>query len=220
MSNIRCIQKEIRAVALRAQRAYEEIQLIVVSKNRTVEEIQEVYKEGCRDFGESRIPEALQKMECTPSDIRWHFIGKLQKNKVGKAIGKFALIHSVDCYELAEYISTLSEKRGVKTAILLQTNTSGELSKGGLSPEKWEELFPKVLELTGIEVAGLMTMAPYTEDERVIRNTFCLLKRLQEKLQKVYGVPLATLSMGMSHDYPLAIEEGATLIRLGEAIFS
>ncbi len=196
--------------------------LVAVSKGRSLEEIQEAYEGGCRDFGENRIQEALEKIETAPDDIRWHFIGKLQKNKVKKAIGHFALIHSIDTIELARMVSRASEERGVVTNVLLEANTSGEASKSGYTPKEWERLFSEVLALKGIAVRGLMTMAPLAEDETVIRRCFSKLKELQGSLQTLAGdlADLSTLSMGMSRDYQIAIQEGATLIRIGTAIFN
>ncbi len=188
-----------------------EATLIAVSKGRSCDEILEAYAAGQRDFGENRVQEALAKMEELPRDIRWHFIGKLQKNKVNKVIGRFALIHSVDSYELAKRISEASRNA---TPILLEANTSGEATKSGLSPTKWEELFPQVLELKGIEVKGLMTMAPLTDNRNAIRSCFAELRRLRDRLG---NIPF--LSMGMSNDYLIAIEEGATHVRIGTALF-
>lgn len=182
--------------------------LIVVSKNQPISKILEVYQQGCRDFGENRIHEALKKIEIAPSGINWHLIGTLQKNKVNKTLGKFSLIHSVDSFELAEKLS-----KGSHQSILLQVNTSGELSKHGLSIEEWRPYLDSLFSLPNISIQGLMTMAPLTKDTHVIRQTFCKLRQFGEELK------LPHLSMGMSHDYELALEEGATIIRIGTAIF-
>lgn len=219
--NLKALMEKVAVAAEHSGRKAEEIFLVVVSKGRSIEEIKEAYWAGCRDFGENRIQEALEKMEKTPSDIRWHFIGKLQKNKVNKAVGRFILIHSVDSAELAERLSRASEERGIKSSILLEANTSEEKTKSGLSPDEWEKEFSGILALKGIEVHGLMTMAPLTEDEGVIRRCFSELRLLRDRLQRIAGerAELSTLSMGMTHDYPIAIQEGATLIRIGTAIF-
>ncbi|MCC5831803.1 MAG: YggS family pyridoxal phosphate-dependent enzyme [Chlamydiales bacterium] len=219
--NLKALLHKISVAARDSGRKAEELLLVAVSKGRAVEEIKEAYGAGCRDFGENRIQEALEKMEKAPSDIRWHFIGKLQKNKVNKAVGHFALIHSVDSPELAERLSRASEERGIKTAILLEANTSGEAAKSGLSAEGWEREFAEVVALKGIEVHGLMTMAPFTQEEEVIRHSFSELRLLRDRLQEIAKkrAQLSTLSMGMTHDYPIAIQEGATIIRIGTAIF-
>ncbi len=188
-------------------------QLVAVSKKRSVEEIQHFYDLGVRDFGESRVQEALAKMEQLPSDIRWHFIGRLQKNKVAKIVGLFVLIHSVDGPELAYYLSQASEKKDLRQDILLQVNTSGESSKQGLTPEEWKAEYDKVRSFPGIRIRGLMTMAPLDADESTLRQVFSSLRQLKEQLQ------LTELSMGMSQDYPVAVEQGATLVRIGSALF-
>jgi PLP dependent protein len=220
-NNLKVLLEKVRVAATQSGRSAEEIFVVAVSKGRTVAQIQEAYWAGCRDFGENRIKEALEKMEQTPSDIRWHFIGKLQKNKVNKAIGRFVLIHSVDSFELAQHIARVSEERGTKTAILLEANTSGEESKSGLPPEEWVKNIPSLLQLKGITVQGLMTMAPLTEEEGLIRKCFSELRLARDHLQRIAGerAELSTLSMGMTHDFPIAINEGATLIRIGTAIF-
>lgn len=187
--------------------------IIAVSKGRTFEEIRKVYETGVRDFGESRVAEALEKMVQLPNDIRWHFIGKLQKNKVNKVVGKFALVHSVDSVELAKKLAQASVERGLITAILLQANTSGEKSKSGLSPAEWKARWPQVKSLKGLNVQGCMTMAPHTDDQQVIRRCFSALRELRDDLG------LKELSMGMSNDHKIALEEGATMVRLGKAIF-
>ncbi len=219
--NLQALTDGIARAAQSCGRKPEEIIFVAVSKGCSIEEIKQAYSAGCRDFGENRIQEALEKMEETPSDIRWHFIGKLQKNKVGKAVGRFVLIHSIDSVELAERVSKASEERGIKTAVLLEANTSGEQTKSGLAAEEWEREFIKMLGFKGITVRGLMTMAPLTEDEVAIRRCFSSLRLLRDRLQQIAGehADLSTLSMGMTHDYPIAIQEGATLIRIGTAIF-
>jgi pyridoxal phosphate enzyme (YggS family) len=216
--NLREILERISLAAHQAGRREEEISLVAISKGRSLEEIREAYLLGVRDFGESRVGEALEKIEQLPSDIRWHFIGKLQRNKVSKVIGRFTLIHSVDTVELAEKISHLSFEKGVKTSILLEVNTSGESSKGGLSVQEWEGYYQQLLELKGVNIQGLMTMAPLTENEGIIRHCFCELRLCLQRLQR-RGGELTTLSMGMSNDFPLAIQEGATLLRIGTALF-
>lgn len=196
------------------------IQLLAVSKSYTNEEIMALYDKGCRDFGESRVEAILEKEKLFPSDCRWHLIGTLQRKKVPKIIGHTALIHSVDSFELAQKISEVSEKLKVKTAILLQVNTSSEETKKGHSPEEWNLLIKKTSELPNLQIKGLMTMAPLTEDKEVIRKTFRELKLCLERWKGELCFPedFSELSMGMSKDYLIAIEEGATLLRIGSAI--
>ncbi|MGK5595019.1 MAG: YggS family pyridoxal phosphate-dependent enzyme [Parachlamydiaceae bacterium] len=213
--------QKVHTLAKEKGRNPNEISVVAVSKTHPLEKILPVYEDGCRDFGENRIPEVLEKKAEAPSDIRWHFIGTLQKNKINKAVGQFALIHSVDSFDLAKKIAEVSERQNVITPILLQVNTSGEVTKHGLSPEDWDACFDKLQGLAHLELQGLMTMAPFTEDKTVIHKTFSklrvfketLLPRIDNKNQFIH------LSMGMSHDYAIAIEEGATLLRIGSILF-
>ncbi len=186
--------------------------LVAVTKGRSIDQIMQLYQKGIRDFGENRVQEALLKIETLPKDIRWHFIGKLQKNKVSKVIGKFYLIHSVDNPELAHLISKISKEN--TTSILLEVNTSGEKSKSGLSAQEWETEIPALKKLPNLEIKGLMTMAPLTDDVSVIRECFAALRKLRDK----WG--LKELSMGMSQDYKIALEEGATMVRIGRKLYA
>jgi PLP dependent protein len=213
MTSYQKIAAHVAALARQSGRDPREIQIIAVSKGRSLEEIQSVYAEGCRLFGESRVQEALPKIAQMPQEIGWHLIGTLQKNKVRKALGRFQLIHSVDSVELAKKISELSGEMGKATPILLQVNTSNEPAKHGLSVEEWERSFEAVQALPSLSIDGLMTIGPLVEEEGEVLRSFAALRALNEKLK------LRHLSMGMSHDYPLAIREGATLLRIGTAIF-
>lgn len=215
------IEQNVHEKALACGRQPQDVLLITVSKLQPVESIQAVYREGGRQFGESRVQEALQKIPELPADCRWHLIGTLQSNKVAKAISHFDLIHSVDTPVLARQISDASQARGVMTSILLQVNTSGETAKHGLSAEEWEKALDAVNQLSHVRIEGLMTMAPYTEETKTIRNCFRQLYQLREKWRANMKEPaiFQHLSMGMSHDYLIAIEEGATLLRIGTAIF-
>jgi len=194
----------------------EGVTLIVVTKGRTIPQIEEVYTRGYRNFGENRIEEALPKIEALPKDIRWHFIGRIQSKKISKIVGHFSLIHSVDREEVAVKLSRASLEREICTSILLQVNTSGEESKAGLSPEEWKACFEHVTQLEGVRVCGLMTMAPQTEDKELIRRTFSKLRAMRDELN---SLTLTILSMGMSSDYQIAVEEGATMVRLGRALY-
>lgn len=210
---IRELREQIAERAVAAGRKPESIQLIVVSKQRTVREIEEAYAAGCRLFGESRVQELLDKQPQLPADIEWHLIGTLQRKKVGKVVGKVALIHSVDSLELAQKISQSSHEQGCVSHVLLEANVSGEASKHGLSMGEWRLLLPQLRELPNLSVDGLMTMAPLTEDRELIRTCF-------EGLREGLPAGMAHLSMGMSHDWPEAVDAGATLLRIGSAIFA
>lgn len=213
------VLKDVESTAIHAGRDPKSIKIVAVTKNHTLDEVLPAFELGCRDFGENRVQEALPKMEDSPADIRWHFIGTLQKNKVIKVVGEFVLIHSVDTLALAEKISEESVDANITTSILLQVNTSHEASKHGLSPEEWDPLFSALLDLPNLNIEGLMTMAPHTSDEAPIRHTFAALRRFRDHLQHKHSIELPHLSMGMSNDYRIAIEEGATLLRIGHAIF-
>lgn len=206
--------EDITASAKVSLRPLESVKLVVVSKGHSVAEIRELYEAGCRVFGESRVQEALIKREALPKDIEWHLIGSLQKNKVAKAIQLFDLIHSVDSVELAEVISAESCKQGKTSAILIQVNTSLEESKHGFFAEDFLACYPKLQALPNIRIEGLMTIAPKSDDCDEVQASFNALKSLADTLK------LKELSMGMSQDYPLAINAGATLLRIGSKAFS
>lgn len=221
MTSYQTVMANIQAKAVECGRSADEITVIAVSKNYPLATMQSAYQEGARDFGESRMQEALTKIPQMPQDCRWHLIGTLQSNKVTKAVGVFHLIHSVDTLELAQKISEASEERGVVTSILLQVNTSGEAAKHGLSQEEWRRALPEVNQLNFIKCEGLMTIAPLTEDQGKIRKCFRTLRELRNDWRSRMRDPesFRHLSMGMSYDYLTAIEEGATLVRIGTAIF-
>lgn len=219
-NNLAFIKSQIQKFAHAVNRKAEEITLVVVSKQQPLEKILGIYNEGIRDFGESRLQELLIKKDKLPQDIRWHFIGRIQHNKIGKIVEAAHLIHSVADAITAQRISEASVEQNKKSSILLQANTSGEAAKSGLGPNDWQACFAELLFLKGIIVNGLMTMAPHIDDKEKIRKCFRELRNLREELQrKNPEVNLSILSMGMSHDFPLAIEEGSTLLRIGSAIF-
>jgi PLP dependent protein len=215
------IKEKVAILAKQCGRDPSEITIVAVSKTHPLKEVQKVYDAGCRDFGESRIQEADSKIPALPSDIRWHFVGTLQKNKVRKALGHFDLIHSVDSLELAQKISAVSEEEGQSSCVLLEVRTSGEATKHGLNEKEWKTSMTSVLSLPALKLEGLMTMAPFVDDESVIRSCFARTKLLQLVLQNHAGDKnlFRQLSMGMTHDYPIAIQEGATILRIGTAIF-
>lgn len=198
-----------------------EITVIAVSKGHPWNQIESVYMEGCRNFGESRFIEANEKMNVAPQDIEWHLIGTLQSNKVVKVVGKFSLIHSVDQPSLLAKISQVSEQREIETSVLIQVNTSGEQSKHGLSTDQWRKELAVLVDLPAINICGLMTMAPNTSDESIIRQAFKDLRLFRDELREMYGEihSFHHLSMGMSNDYLIAVEEGATLLRIGSLLF-
>ena len=186
---------------------FPQVKIVSVTKNHSWSECEFLYRSGARDFGENRIQKALPKMDEAPKDIAWHFIGNIQSNKVNKIGRRFKLIHSVDSYEIAKKISEFSSQ---KQAILLQVNIS---HKHGFTPETLAQEFGQLKELPNLDIQGLMAMAPQTT-EAGIRETFRTLRNLRDSLN------LNELSMGMSDDWRIAIEEGATIIRLGNYLFN
>jgi pyridoxal phosphate enzyme (YggS family) len=179
------------------------------------------YNLGVTQFGENKVQEALSKAaEFSPTNIAWHMIGHLQSNKVSKAIGVFACIHSVDSFQLAELLNRHAERLGIRQVILLQVNVSGELSKEGMTQEEAIPLARKIVALPHLDVQGLMTIAPLVKDAEDVRPVFRALRHLRDQLrQEIPDYGWQHLSMGMTDDFPVAIEEGATLVRVGRAIF-
>lgn len=196
-----------------------EIALVAVTKGRSLDDLLKIYSEGCRLFGESRMQEALPKMDLAPKDIQWHLIGTLQKNKVQKALGRFQLIHSVDSVELAKKIASASLAAGLTTSILLQVNTFHEEAKHGLTQEEWQSAYDSLLNMPALSIEGLMTIGPRSQDPAETQRCFAALRTFRDQLRRQGGLLLPHLSMGMSGDYPLAIREGATLLRIGSALF-
>jgi PLP dependent protein len=223
--NYKDFTKHLNQLALKAHRDPQEIRLIAVSKNQSMESMKELYNSGCHEFGESRTQEALEKISFF-DHCRWHFIGSLQNNKVNKAIPLFSLIHSVNSIELAKKISQASGRIGHEQPILLQINISGEFSKQGFSEAESRNYLEDLLALPNLLIDGLMTMAPHTEDTETIRHCFKRLRELKNEFQNMAlakrcdRAPFRELSMGMSNDYSIAIEEGSTLLRIGKALFS
>ncbi len=216
------MKNRIEEAALKSGRAPESVRLVAVTKTVPVEKIRQAKEAGAVIFGENRVQEALEKIDRLGNDgIHWHFIGHLQKNKVKHVVGRFDLIHSVDSVDLARMIHTKSVEQGRVTPVLIQVNISGEASKSGVAPEALEALLQAASELKGIRVEGLMTIPPFDPDPEKSRSFFSALRQLRDKIAKsgIEGISLDELSMGMSHDFTVAIEEGATLVRVGTAIF-
>ena len=199
----------------------EEVSLIAVSKTKPVSMLQEAYDAGCRDFGENKVQEIMDKIDRLPSDIRWHMIGHLQTNKVKYIVGKVFLIHSVDSLHLAEAISKEAVKQNTTVNILIEVNVAKEDTKYGAMAEDTVSLVEKIALLPGICVKGLMTIAPYVENPQENRQYFVKLRQLAVdiKSKNIDNVHMDILSMGMAGDYMVAIEEGATYVRVGTGIF-
>lgn len=219
--NLKKVEENIQAACDRSGRNRDEITLIAVSKTKPVEMLQEIYNENIRDFGENKVQELCDKIEKMPSDIKWHMIGHLQRNKVKYIVGKVALIHSVDSYRLAEEISIQAKKHNTIVPILVEVNIAHEESKFGISEEDAILLVKEISELENIRIMGLMTIAPYVENPEDNRMYFRKIKELSVDInsKNIDNVSMEIISMGMTGDYEVAIEEGATMIRVGTGIF-
>lgn len=198
-----------------------DITLIAVSKTKPAEMIQELYDAGCRNFGENKVQELVDKYETLPKDIQWHMIGHLQRNKVKYIVDKVALIHSVDSLRLAETIEKEAEKKNCIVNILIEVNMAKEESKYGVYPEDVEELLREISSLSHIRVKGLMTVAPNVKNSEENREIFTKMKKLSVDIteKNIDNITMSILSMGMSNDYTIAVEEGANMVRVGTSIF-
>ena len=219
--NLASIETRIRMACERSGRDRSSVHLIAVTKTKPLEMLREAYDAGQRDFGENKVQEICRKKPELPDDLRWHMIGHLQRNKVRQLIGQTVLIHSVDSYRLAETISAEAVKAQIVMPVLIEVNAAKEDSKYGVMPENTEELVRAVSGLPGIHVEGLMTIAPYTDDPETNRPYFVLLRQLAVDIDNkcIDNVSMGKLSMGMTGDFEVAIEEGATHIRVGTGIF-
>lgn len=218
---IEIVQKSIEEACNKSGRDKKDVTLIAVSKTHPVEAIEEAYQNGCRDFGENKVQELVDKYEQLPKDIRWHLIGHLQTNKVKYIIDKVYLIHSVDSLHLAETINTEAIKHNRIVNILIEVNIAKEESKFGVFAEDAKELIKEISKLSNVKVCGLMTIAPYVDNSDENRQYFVNLKELFIDIarENIDNVTMNILSMGMSGDYEIAVEEGATYIRVGTFIF-
>lgn len=232
-ANIARIRQQMAAACQRAGRDPAEVTLLAVCKLQPVAAIQEAAAAGLRHFGENRVEEAVTKIpqvtQCVPEALTWHMVGHIQSRKARRIPGLFQLVHAVDRVKLARRLSALMHARGESLDVLLEVNVSGEAGKFGLAAAGWQEdaalraqlwrACETVLALPGLRVRGLMTMAPLVRDMEATRPVFAQLARLRAALAADLGVPLPELSMGMTDDFPVAVEEGATIIRVGRAIF-
>lgn len=219
--NLQEVEKKIEEACRRAGRDRNEVTLIAVSKTKPVSMLQEAYSAGIREFGENKVQEMMDKYDVLPDDIHWHMIGHLQRNKVKYLMGKAALIHSVDSLRLAEEISAQSVRHQVVTDILIEVNIAGEETKFGTDREEAISLVEEASRLPGIHICGLMTIAPFVENPEDNRTYFRQIRELSVDIaaKKIDNVDMRILSMGMTGDYEVAIEEGATMVRVGTGIF-
>ncbi len=217
--NLKRVHEEMARACDRVGRAHNEVELVAVTKTHEAETIAVAFDQGQRLFGESRVQEARAKIPLLPAPARWHFIGHLQKNKIRHALPLFEMIHSVDSVELAQQIDRIAAEEGLHPRVLVEINVAGEASKHGVPVGNAEAALEKILALPRLSLEGLMTIPPLARDPENSRPFFRKLRQLREEVEVSLGMKLAHLSMGMSDDFTVAIEEGATLVRVGTRIF-
>jgi pyridoxal phosphate enzyme (YggS family) len=213
------IRQRIAAACARAGRDVQEVTLIAVTKTFSAERVREAVDAGQVDVGENRLQEAEGKIPLLPASLRWHYIGQLQRNKVRKVLPLFAMVHSIDSLRLAQYANEVARDLGLFPQVFLQVNHAEEETKAGFRATELREQWTALMALDRLEVVGLMTVPPAVDDPEKARPWFAALRALRDELGRMNGAPLPYLSMGMSGDYEVAIEEGATHVRIGSAIF-
>lgn len=220
IANLAEVRRRIQEAAERAGRSAGEIQLVAVTKTVEVDKIKQIIGQGVKVLGENRVQEMLSKMPQFPGDIQWHMIGHLQRNKVKYIVGRVSMIQSLDRWSLAEEIQKRAEKKDVAVPVLVQVNLAGEDTKFGLAGNEVLDFLTDVARLDKIRVKGLMTIAPYVQDPEEVRPVFREMRHLADNLRgKIPGVSMDYLSMGMTNDFEVAIEEGANMVRIGSALF-
>ena len=217
--NLDRVREQIATAAAKSGRSAEEIELVAISKTHPVESVHEAIEAGQTLFGESRVQEARAKIPELPSNIRWHFVGHLQKNKVRPALPLFEMIHSVDSLALAHDINRIAEGEGLYPRVLLEVNVAGEGSKFGFAPGQLREQMEELLALPRLSMEGLMCIPPLAVESEDSRKFFVEVRALRDSLEEEFTLKLPLLSMGMTQDFSIGIEEGATLVRVGTAIF-
>jgi PLP dependent protein len=217
--NLERVRDQIAQAAKRSGRSPNEIELVAISKTHDVARVREAHEAGQDVFGESRVQEARVKIPDLPSNLHWHFVGHLQKNKIRHALPLFEMIHSVDSLGLAQEMNRIAEEDGLHPRVLLEVNVAGEGSKFGFSPDKLRADMECLLAFPRLSILGLMCIPPIADEAEESRKYFIALRELRDQLQTEFHVDLAQLSMGMTQDYGVAVEEGATLVRVGTAIF-
>lgn len=219
LSNLERVRSEIADAAKKSGRALKEVELVAISKTHEAAKVRAALDAGQQVFGESRVQEARAKIPLLPSTVRWHFVGRLQKNKIRHALAFFELFHSVDSIALAREMDRIAAEEGLHLRVLLEVNVAGEGSKIGFAPDSLRAEMETLLELPRLSVEGLMTIPPLAPEAEASRKYFSALRDLRDQFAARFQVKLPQLSMGMSGDFTVAIEEGATLVRVGTAIF-
>ncbi len=217
--NLERVRDQIASASAKSGRLADAIELVAISKTHSAEKVREAVEAGQRLFGESRVQEARAKIPELPSNLRWHFVGHLQKNKVRQALPLFEMIHSVDSLELAQDINRVAEEEGLYPRVLLEVNVASEGSKFGFVPDDLREQMEALLALPRLSIEGLMCIPPLAVESEESRKFFMQVRKLRDSLEKEFNIKLPQLSMGMTQDFPIGIEEGATLVRVGTAIF-
>lgn len=217
--NLERVREQIARAAAKANRSVDDVELVAVSKTHEAEKVREAVEAGQTLFGESRVQEARVKIPDLPSNLRWHFVGRLQKNKIRHALPLFELFHSVDSLDLARDMNRIADEEGLNPRVLLEVNVAGEGSKIGFAPDVLQAQMDALLGLPRLTIEGLMTIPPLAPEAEASRQYFVALRKLRDQFAAQFRVTLPQLSMGMSGDFLEAIEEGATLVRVGTAIF-
>jgi PLP dependent protein len=217
--NLERVRSQIADAAKSSGRSLNDIELVAISKTHEAEKVPAALDAGQQTFGESRVQEARTKIPLLPSAARWHFVGRLQKNKIRHALPLFELFHSVDSLDLAREMNRIADEEGLHPRVLLEVNVAGEGSKIGFAPDRLRAEMEALLDLPRLTIEGLMTVPPLAPEAEASRKHFSALRDLRDHFAAQFQVRLPQLSMGMSGDFPVAIEEGATLVRVGTAIF-
>jgi pyridoxal phosphate enzyme (YggS family) len=217
--NLERVREQIASAAAKSSRSADDVELVAITKTHPAEKVREAIEAGQTLFGESRVQEARAKIPELPSILRWHFVGHLQKNKVRHTLPLFEMIHSVDSLALAQDMNRIAEEEGLYPPVLLEVNVAGEGSKFGFAPDKLREQIEELLGLPRLSIEGLTCIPPLAVESEDSRKFFVQVRELRDSLEKEFSVKLPQLSMGMTNDFRIAVEEGATLVRVGTAIF-
>jgi pyridoxal phosphate enzyme (YggS family) len=219
LDNLERVREQIAQAAAKAGRDVKDVELVAIAKTHPAEKVREAVEAGQTLFGENRVQEARAKIPELSSNIRWHFVGHLQKNKVRQALPLFEMIHSVDSLTLAQDINRIAEEEGLYPWVLLEVNVAGEGSKFGFAPDDLREQMEALLALPRLSIEGLMCIPPLAVESEDSQKFFVQVRELRDSLEKEFNMKLPQLSMGMTQDFPIGIQEGATLVRVGTAIF-
>ena len=219
LDNLERVREQIAQAAAKAGRDVKDVELVAIAKTHPAEKVREAFEAGQTLFGESRVQEARAKIPELSSNLRWHFVGHLQKNKVRQALPLFEMIHSVDSLALAQDINRIADEEGLYPLVLLEVNVAGEGSKFGFAPDDLREQMEVLLALPRLSIEGLMCIPPLAVESEDSRKFFVQVRELRDSLEKEFNMKLPQLSMGMTQDFPIGIQEGATLVRVGTAIF-